>query len=70
MPLTPAQLETMRRSLVAGALSEDQIRLLLDEITRLQRERAEIVRILEELGPAWGESRRALNRLHKLLVRN
>ena len=37
-------------SLVVGALPENQIRLLLDEVLRLRRERSEIVGILDELG--------------------
>lgn len=60
-------LENMHRSHVSGGLPNDQIRFLLDEVARLQRERADGVRILQELEPARGESRRALNRFHKLL---
>jgi hypothetical protein len=58
----------MRRSFdIGGSLTHDDAEQLLDTCATLLAERVRIERILRDLGPAWGRSRRALNELAKVL---
>ena len=58
----------MRRSLaIAGALTRDDTERLLETCGELLAERVRIQRVLAQLGPAWGGTRRALNDLAKIV---
>jgi len=58
----------MRRSLaIGGALTRSDAERLLDTCGELLAERVRIQRVLAELGPAWGGTRRALNDLAKII---
>ena len=62
------ELEGLRRSLaMADNLPRDRVEELIDECSRLLAERVQIERILTQLGPAWGGTRRALNELHRII---
>ena len=62
------EIEALRRSLaMADTLPRIEVERLLESCGRLMAERVRIERILAELGPAWGGTRRALNELHKVL---
>ena len=58
----------MQRSLaIGGSLTRSDTERLLETCGRLLAERVRIERILRELGPEWGDARRALNELSKVL---
>ena len=58
----------MRRSLaMSDQLSRRDVERVLDTCEVLLTERVRIERVLSELGPAWGGTRRALNELHKII---
>ncbi len=58
----------MRRSLaMSDQLSRGDVERVLDTCEALLTERVRIERVLSELGPAWGGTRRALNELHKII---
>ena len=58
----------MRRSLaIGGTLTRADTERLLDACAALLAERAEIARILDELGPSWTSARRALNELARIV---
>ena len=58
----------MRRSLaMRDQLSRGDVERVLDTCEALLTERVRIERVLSELGPAWGGTRRALNELHKII---
>ena len=62
------EVESMRRSLVmSDQLSRRDVERVLDTCEVLLAERVRIERVLSELGPAWGGTRRALNELHKII---
>jgi hypothetical protein len=62
------EVESVRRSLaMSPTLPADVLDDLVATCARLLAERAQIERILAELGPAWGGARRALNELHRVL---
>ena len=62
------EVESMRRSFaIGGSLTQGDAERLLDTCATLLAERVRIERILRDLGPAWGRSRRALNELAKVL---
>jgi len=62
------EVESMQRSLaIGGSLTRGDTERLLETCGRLLAERVRIERILQELGPAWGGARRALNELVKVL---
>jgi hypothetical protein len=62
------EIDAMRRSLtIGGALTPSDAERLLDTCGDLLAERVRIQRVLAELGPAWGGTRRALNDLAKIL---
>jgi len=61
-------LAIMRRSLaMSPTLPPAAIVDLIDTCERLMVEREQVAQILDELGPAWGDARRALNALHHVL---
>jgi len=67
-PLTPAELEAMRRSIAAcGSLPRDQLDRLLAEALLLAREREELEALWAEVAPPWGEVRVAMNRIDRIL---
>jgi hypothetical protein len=60
--------DAMRRSLaIGGALTRADTERLLETCGELLAERVRIQRVLAQLGPAWGGTRRALNDLAKLV---
>ena len=60
----------MRRSLaISGSLTRDDAERLLETCGDLLAERVRIQRVLAQLGPAWGGTRRALNDLAKIVQR-
>lgn len=62
------ELEGMRRSLaMSSSFPRDETERLIWTCGELLAERVRIERILTELGPAWGGTRRALNDLHTIL---
>ena len=62
------EIDAMRRSLtIGGALTPRDAARLIDTCGELLAERVRIERVLAELGPAWGGTRRALNDLAKIL---
>ena len=68
LPLHEA--EAMRRSLsMSDTLPRSDLERVLDTCVALLAERARIVRILDDLGGSWGDTRRALNDLSKVLRR-
>ena len=68
LPLHEA--EAMRRSLsMSDTLPRSDLERVLDTCVALLAERARIVRILDDLGGSWGDTRRALNDLSNVLRR-
>jgi hypothetical protein len=64
------EVEGMRRSLAMSAnLTKGETERLINTCGHLLVERVDIQRILAELGPAWGGTKRALNELHKIIRR-
>ena len=62
------EIDAMRRSLaIGGALTRSDAERLLETCGELLAERVRIQRVLAQLGPAWGGTRRALNDLAKIL---
>lgn len=52
---------------MSSSLPRDQTERLISTCAALLTERVRIERILMELGPVWGGTKRALNELHKIL---
>jgi hypothetical protein len=66
--MQPEELDGMRRSLaIGGTLTRADAEQLLDACAALLAQRAEIERILAELGPSWSQARRALNELARIV---
>jgi hypothetical protein len=66
--MQPDDVDGMRRSLaIGGTLTRGDTERLLDACATLLAERAEIARILADLGPSWTGARRALNELHRVM---
>ena len=66
--VTREELDGIRRSLAIGnGLPPSQITLVIDLCERLLVERERIEAILRQLGPAWTDTRAALNELHAVL---
>jgi hypothetical protein len=66
--MQPDDVDGMRRSLaIGGTLTRADTERLLDACATLLAERAEIARILADLGPSWTGARRALNELHRVM---
>lgn len=64
------EVDAMRRSLaIGGTLTPSDTARLLDTCGELLAERVRIERVLAQLGPAWGGTRRALNDLAKIVRR-
>jgi hypothetical protein len=64
------EIDAMRRSLaIGGALTRSDAERLLETCGELLAERVRIQRVLAQLGPAWGGTRRALNDLAKIVHR-
>lgn len=64
------EIDAMRRSLaIGGALTRSDAERLLETCGELLAERVRIQRVLAQLGPAWGGTRRALNDLAKIVAR-
>jgi hypothetical protein len=64
------EIDAMRRSLaIGGALTRADAERLLETCGELLAERVRIERVLAQLGPAWGGTRRALNDLAKIVQR-
>ena len=58
----------MRRSLaIGGTLTRADTERLLDACAALLAQRAAIARILDDLGPSWTSTRRALNELARIV---
>jgi hypothetical protein len=62
-------LESLRRSAAMAPLSYHHVERLIEELCDLLDERAELERLLGELGPSWSDARRVLNDLHRVLTR-
>jgi hypothetical protein len=61
-------IDAMRRSLaIGGALTRCDTERLVETCGELLAERVRIQRVLTQLGPAWGGTRRALNDLAKIV---
>jgi hypothetical protein len=66
--MQPDDVDGMRRSLaIGGTLTRADTERLLDACATLLAERAELARILADLGPSWTGARRALNELHRVM---
>ena len=66
--MSPEELDHMRRSLsIGGTLTRADTDQLLDACATLLAQRAAIAPILDELGPSWTSTRRALNERHREL---
>jgi hypothetical protein len=64
------EVDAMRRSLtIGGSLTPVDTERLLETCGELLAERVRIQRVLAQLGPAWGGTRRALNDLAKIVAR-
>jgi predicted component of type VI protein secretion system len=61
-------LESLLRSAAMAPLSYHQVQRLIEELRDLLDERAELERLLGELGPSWSDTRRVLNQLHRVLT--
>jgi hypothetical protein len=62
------EVDAMRRSLtIGGSLTPADTERLLETCGELLAERVRIQRVLAQLGPAWGGTRRALNDLAKIV---
>jgi hypothetical protein len=62
------EVDAMRRSVaIGGSLTHDDTDRLLHTCTELLAERVRIERVLAQLGPAWGGTRKALNELSKIV---
>lgn len=60
---TAIEVETLRRSAAMAPLPTQTAIAALDDLKALHQERAVVIRLLSELGPAWGATRDVLNRL-------
>jgi len=62
------EVDAMRRSLaIGGALTRSDTERLIETCGDLLAERVRIERVLSQLGPAWGGTRRALNDLARIV---
>lgn len=62
------EVDAMRRSLaIGGSLTRSDTERLLATCGELLAERVRIERVLSQLGPAWGGTRRALNDLARIV---
>jgi hypothetical protein len=66
--LTTTDIERLRRSLaMSSTLPPDEVRWLLDEAERLVRDRAHLEAITGQLRGPFGDVRRVLNELARLV---
>ena len=63
-----ADIEVTRRSAAMAPLSAETVDQLLDELQRHVSERQRILAVLDNLPPAVGALRDALNELHRLVT--
>jgi hypothetical protein len=61
------ELEGMARSMAVGPLPSDQVARLLRSYRELATERADLEALLVKLAPAWGELRKLLNEVNRVL---
>jgi chromosome segregation ATPase len=65
--LTAAEVDELRRAAAVGPLDPVDVRRVLEDHDRVQRERAELKATLDHLAPAWRELRSVLNELNRVL---
>ena len=61
------ELEGMARSMTVGPLPSDQVARLLRSYRELAKERADLEALLVKLAPAWGELRKILIDVNRVL---
>jgi hypothetical protein len=65
--LTAAEVDELRRAAAVGPIDPEVFTRGLEEVVRVQVERAELVATLDRLAPAWRELGTVLNEINRAL---